>query len=148
MYYPEPGAPFSRVTLLSNYSPFIAGPDGATVLLTETSSSAFRPVDSSRVVRRVLDGLIWVGMLHQDDLSRVSGVWHHRPDKTYPVPMLGRNAALRAIHPWLRRGDIWSRGRFGAWCYEIGNMDHSVMQGVEWADHVIHGRPETVWQPP
>ncbi len=42
---------------------------------------------------------------------------------------------------------IWSRGRFGAWLYEIGNMDHSCMQGVEWVDHVLSGAPETVWIP-
>jgi hypothetical protein len=44
--------------------------------------------------------------------------------------------------------DIYSRGRFGAWLYEIGNMDHSVMQGVEFASHVLLGEPEATWIPP
>ncbi len=41
---------------------------------------------------------------------------------------------IGTIQPWLRSKDIWSRGRFGAWLYEIGNMDHSAMQGVEFVD--------------
>ena len=39
---------------------------------------------------------------------------------------------------------IYSRGRFGAWRYEIGNMDHSVMMGVEAANHILAGEKETV----
>jgi hypothetical protein len=38
-------------------------------------------------------------------------------------------------------------GRFGAWLYEIGNRDHSCMQGVEWVDHVLFDTPETTWIP-
>ena len=38
--------------------------------------------------------------------------------------------------------EIHSRGRFGAWLYEIGNMDHSVMQGVECVNNLLLGEPE------
>jgi hypothetical protein len=41
--------------------------------------------------------------------------------------------------------DIYSRGRFGAWRYEIGNTDHSVMMGVEVADRLALGTPELTW---
>ena len=44
--------------------------------------------------------------------------------------------------------DILSRGRFGAWKYEVGNQDHSFMQGVEAAERVISGAHEqTVFYP-
>ena len=44
--------------------------------------------------------------------------------------------------------NIFSRGRFGAWKYEVGNMDHSFMQGVELADRSVLGTEETtVWHP-
>jgi hypothetical protein len=63
------------------------------------------------------------------------------------VPSVERDDALGTVQPWLRSNDIWSRGRFGAWLYEIGNMDHSAMQGVEFANHVMCGEPESVWIP-
>ncbi|MEJ2429938.1 MAG: amine oxidase, partial [Deltaproteobacteria bacterium] len=34
------------------------------------------------------------------------------------------------------------RGRFGFWKYEVGNMDHRVMQGVEVVDRLLLGQPE------
>ena len=44
--------------------------------------------------------------------------------------------------------DIYSRGRFGAWKYEVGNQDHSFMQGVEIAGRLLSGAPElTLWFP-
>ncbi|NWF29582.1 hypothetical protein HW130_25570 [Streptomyces sp. PKU-EA00015] len=47
------------------------------------------------------------------------------------MPTLGRDTALNVIHSWLAPHGICSRGRFGAWRYEIGNMDHSFMLGQE-----------------
>jgi len=45
----------------------------------------------------------------------------------------------------LMQQGIYSRGRFGAWRYEIGNMDHSVLMGVEAANHVVSGEKELVF---
>ena len=59
-----------------------------------------------------------------------------------------RSAGTRrspSIQPWLMEHDIYSRGRFGAWRYEIGNTDHSVMMGVEVADLLGNGTPELTW---
>jgi hypothetical protein len=45
--------------------------------------------------------------------------------------------------PYLESNGIYSRGRFGAWKYEVSNTDHSLMQGVEWVDHLLRGEAET-----
>ncbi|MDY7001480.1 MAG: hypothetical protein SVS15_06830, partial [Thermodesulfobacteriota bacterium] len=49
------------------------------------------------------------------------------------------------IQPYLEAADIYSRGRFGGWKYEVGNMDHSLMQGVEWAEMMVQGKAEQVY---
>jgi len=145
IYFPEPEVPFYRVTYLSNYSPYITpGPD-QTLLLTETSRSAHKPEDPATIVDRVVDGLVATGLMAEPDRDLVVTTWLCSPDMTYPVPSVTRDAALGAIQPWLRSQNIWSRGRFGAWLYEIGNMDHSTMQGVEFVNSVLLGEPETVW---
>jgi protoporphyrinogen oxidase len=145
VYFPEPDVPFHRVTQLSNYSPYLMRHPGQTLLLTETSTSAYRPIDASSIMPQVVDGLLATGILQPGDRTRILAVWHCAPPKTYPVPTLGRDQALAVLQPWLARHGIFARGRFGAWRYEIGNMDHSCMQGVEWADHIVNGAPETVW---
>jgi protoporphyrinogen oxidase len=145
VYFPEPDVPFHRVTHLSNYSPHLVRRPGQTLLLTETSTSAHRPVDAESIVPQVVDGLIGSGLMEETDRARIVSTWHCAPRKTYPVPSLDRDAALGVVQSWLSRHAIASRGRFGAWRYETGNMDHSCMQGVEWAGHVVRGEPERVW---
>ena len=56
-------------------------------------------------------------------------------------------SAFQPFQPFLMERDVYSRGRFGAWLYENGNMDHSVMQGVEVVDSLLLGTKETTWKP-
>ena len=147
IYFPEPEVPFYRVTYLSNYSPYITPKPDQTVFLTETTSSKYKPEDAATIVPRVIDGLIKVGLMEESDRQRIVTTWLCSPEMEYPIPSLGRDRALGTIQPWLRAQNIWSRGRFGAWLYEIGNMDHSAMQGVEFVNQVLLGEKETVWIP-
>ncbi|CAA9229680.1 MAG: Amine oxidase, flavin-containing [uncultured Acidimicrobiales bacterium] len=147
IYFPEPDVPFYRVTYLSNYSPYMTAKPGQTLFLTETSQSHHKPEDASTIVQRVIDGLVSTKLMEEADRDLVVTTWLCSPEMSYPVPSVTRDTALGTIQPWLRSQDIWSRGRFGAWLYEIGNMDHSAMQGVEFVDAVLEGKPETVWIP-
>jgi UDP-galactopyranose mutase len=135
------------MTYLSNYSPNIA-PPGHMLLLTETSYSDYRPIPKAEIVDRVVDGLIASSVLRESDRDLIVTTHTMDVDYFYPIPTLGRDAALDEIQLFLLEHDINSRGRFGAWRYESSNMDHSVMQGVEVVERVLMGKPEQTWCPP
>jgi predicted ABC-type sugar transport system permease subunit len=60
------------------------------------------------------------------------------------VPTLERDASLEVIQPWLEGYDMYSRGRFGSWRYEIGNMDHAVKMGIDVARRLVRGDRESL----
>jgi protoporphyrinogen oxidase len=140
MYYPESNCPFYRLTYLSNYSPEVV-PDVSThySLLAEISRSEFKPVNKCTVVDETIQGMVNTRMISESDRDDIVDTHVIDRDYTYPIPSLERDQALSVIHPWLESQNIFSRGRFGAWRYEVGNMDHSVAQGVEWVDRIVLG---------
>ena len=140
IYFPEDDCPFYRVTYLSNYSPDVV-PDPSThySLLAEISRSPFKEVDRATVVEDTIRGMISTKLLSEEDRHDIVDAYLIERDYTYPVPSLERDRALACLLPWLDSEDIFSRGRFGAWRYEVGNMDHSVAQGVEWVDRALLG---------
>ena len=138
MYFPEGNAPFYRVTYLSNYSPEVV-PDASThySLLAEISHSELKPVDRCTVVEDTIQGMINTKLLREEDRDDIVDAHLISRDYTYPTPSIERDAALEGTLPWLETKDVYSRGRFGAWRYEVGNMDHSVAQGVEWVNRML-----------
>ena len=52
---------------------------------------------------------------------------------------------LHPIDADLREAGVFSRGRFGAWKYEVSNQDHSLMQGVEVVNYLLRGMPERTY---
>jgi len=145
MYFPESDCPFYRVTNFHNYAPAnVPGGDPALAgLLCETSFSEHKREDLSRLMERTVKGLDTVGLLAQD--AAVESRFELTVDHGYPVPCLERDAALRVLQPWLEARGVFSRGRFGGWKYEVANMDHSVMQGVEWAERMVQETPEKTY---
>jgi len=145
MYFPEENCPFYRVTNFHNYSPHNL-PGGRVdmyfSLMCETTYSDHKPVDKNLIIEETIRGLVSSGMItkHQKD-DIVSSYLIDIP-YSYPVPTQRRDEALAAIQPFLESHNVYSRGRFGAWKYEVGNMDHSFMQGVEVVRRILDGIPE------
>lgn len=144
MYFPEANCPFYRATVFSGYSPaHVPDPTRQWSLMTETSSSPWKPVDQNTLVEETIQGCLNTRLIRSRD--DIVSVWTHTAKHGYPTPSLARDDALNELIPTLEERGIASRGRFGGWKYEVSNQDHSFMQGVEWADRMINGTPEVTY---
>jgi protoporphyrinogen oxidase len=136
MYFPEQDTPFYRVTAFSNYSPHnVPSPGRQWSLMAEVSESPAKPVNEAAVVDEVVAGFCRVGFI--DERTPILTRFHRRLEYGYPTPWRGRDNVLDVVLPALEEKGILSRGRFGAWKYEVSNQDHSCLQGVEAVDHLL-----------
>jgi len=137
IYFPQKEVPFYRLTYLSNYSPHMTpGPEFYSIL---TETTVEREINSQKII----EGLLKTKMV--ENKEKIVDIWTKKAEYAYPIPTLERDSVLKKIQPYLESQLIFSRGRFGAWKYEIGNMDHSFMQGVEIIDRILFDKKETVW---
>jgi len=113
--------------------------------MCETSYSTFKPVSKETIIEETIQGLINTGMMTESERDKIVSTYLIDVPYGYPVPTLERDAALAVIQPFLESQDVYSRGRFGSWKYEVGNMDHSFMQGVEIAERLLTGKKESVF---
>ncbi|MEA2460431.1 MAG: hypothetical protein QOH90_608 [Actinomycetota bacterium] len=146
LYFPQDHAPFYRATNFAKYAPANV-PDSDTAkycaYMTEVSYSPYKPEPREGLEDRVEEGLRAAGVI--EGRPEVASMHVIDIDYAYPVPTLKRDPALHTIQPWLMEQGIYSRGRFGSWKYEIGNMDHAVKMGIDAARLVAEGTPEEVW---
>ncbi|KAF7163876.1 hypothetical protein CNMCM5623_008593 [Aspergillus felis] len=163
LYFPEDNCPFYRATIFSNYSPYnqpeaskklptMQLADGSKPksteakegpywsIMLEVSESSMKPVNQETLLADCIQGLVNTEMLQPTD--EIVSTYHRRFDHGYPTPTLEREGALTQILPKLQDKEIWSRGRFGSWRYEVGNQDHSFMLGVEAVDNIVNGAVE------
>ena len=145
MYFPENDPPFYRATVFSNYSPHNAREDCWSLML-EISDSQNKPINPKELVKQCIDGCLATGLIVKEE--DIVNLWQCRAEYSYPIPNHERDNTLHVLLHALESKQIFSRGRFGAWKYEVGNMDHSYMQGVEVVDKILLGSEEiTLWNP-
>jgi len=147
MYFPELDVPFNRVTNFARYSPNNVA-EGNTrkysSFMCETSFSDTKPEEQEQIRQAT-----WKGLYDSDLVSKTAKKASEYVIKipyAYPVPTLERDEALRAVQSYLMDRDVYSRGRFGAWLYEVGNMDHSFKQGQDAVDYIFNKKEEEVWK--
>ena len=147
LYFADHSVPFYRVTNFAKYAAANV-PGGDTEryssFLTETAYSRHRPGEPARLEQWVVDGLVETELIERD--VAIASMHLIDVDYAYPIPTLERDAALAVVQPWLMERDIYSRGRFGSWRYEIGNMDHAAKMGTDVARLIAEGRPEELWR--
>ncbi|MCX5696526.1 MAG: FAD-dependent oxidoreductase [Candidatus Omnitrophica bacterium] len=146
MYFPDSNSPFFRVTYLSNYSPRNV-PDSNKYysLLCESAYSKYKKEKKSEILNNTIKGLINSGIIGKFEKKHIVSTFVFDIDYAYPIPTIKRDMALREIQPALEKMGIYSRGRFGSWRYEIGNTDHSFLQGKEVIDRLVNNTRERVW---
>jgi protoporphyrinogen oxidase len=146
MYFPAPEVPFYRVTNFAKYAAANV-PESDTSrycsFMTEVAHSDQIPVAREGLEERVESALRHAGLVA--GAPEVTSRHVEEIDYAYPVPTLGRDAALATIQPWLAERNILSRGRFGAWLYELGNMDHAVKMGIDAARSVLAADAEELF---
>lgn len=91
-------------------------------IMLEVSESSYKPVKQETLLADCIQGLINTNLLEPEE--EVVSTYVRRFDHGYPTPSLERNGVLDEALPYLRSKDVLSRGRFGAWKYEVGNQDH------------------------
>jgi protoporphyrinogen oxidase len=144
MYFPEDDCPFYRVTVFSNYSRNnVPKPGKQWSLMAEVSESSAKPVDAGKLIEDVIQGLRNTKLLPEG--TKVLSQWSFRAFHGYPTPFLGRDPILQKLQGYFQPLEIYPRGRFGGWKYEVSNQDHSMMQGVEWVNRMLLQVPETTF---
>ena len=108
--------------------------------MLEVSESSYRPVNQDTLLKECIQGLVNTDMVKAED--EIVSTYVRRFDHGYPTPSLEREGVLKELLPKLQDMDIYSRGRFGSWRYEVGNQDHSFMLGVEAVDAIHNGAVE------
>lgn len=142
IYFPETVAPFFRATVLSNYSPFNA-PKGTWSLMCEVASSYSRPLPEGDILSLVIEGAKKSKLISKN--ASVVSRWSFVAPYGYPTPTIDRDTYVDSVLKIFEKYDIYSRGRFGAWKYEVSNQDHTFMQGVEWVNRILQDIVETTF---
>ena len=88
-------------------------------------------------VKKTINGLIQSGLISPADRSRIVSRTVIQLPHSYPIPTKNRDSDLGTVQGYLRKNDVHSIGRFGAWRYEEGNMDQSFMSGVETVREIL-----------
>ena len=136
MYFPEKNSPYYRVTVFSNYSPNnVPQPGKQWSLMTETAESSAKPVRQETLIEDTISALVEDGLI--PDRDAICSRTHYRLSQGYPTPFLGRDAVVDPMLRAFEGKNIWSRGRFGAWKYEVANQDHSFAQGYECVERLV-----------
>ncbi len=136
IYFPEADIPYYRATVLSNYSPHnVPAGDGLWSLMVEVCETPLYPVDPEQIVENCIARLRSDGLIPAP--AGIVSRWHRREEHGYPTPFLDRRRVLGGVRRALEAHGVYSRGRFGAWQYEVSNQDHSFMQGVEVVNRLV-----------
>lgn len=140
---PSPEIPFWRLNFPSNFSPGnVPDPENTWSILCESSIAPGSDVRHEQ--GDIEKALRHMGLLPAQ--TEIVSVFSTALAHGYPAPFAGRDKLLNEVQQQLEQLDIFSRGRFGGWRYEVSNQDHSFMQGLEVIDRLRESKPEYTYR--
>ncbi|KAH7662617.1 amine oxidase [Aphelenchoides avenae] len=143
LYFASDDVPFYRATMFSRYGEVTPDNSKYWSVLCECARPHTDKISEKEILDLAVKGLIKKGIVFEDQIESTFCV---RLDYGYPIPTIERDAELARAHRALEAHDIYSRGRFGGWKYEVSNQDHTFMQGKEVVDRILLNQPETVYK--
>jgi len=129
VYFPEKNNCFFRIGFPHNFSTYVT-PEGKNSLYIEVAYSKDKPIDKNKIVLRIKDDLVKVGLLKKGD--RISCQDINDIKYGYPIYDLHYSAARKAILEYLIGNNIIPCGRYGSWRYM--SMEDVLLYGKRVAD--------------
>lgn len=141
LYFPEKKYIFQRMTVQNYFSENLV-PAGHWALAFEVSYSKKRKITKEEATESVFNFLLEMKFIKNK--KEVVSLFDKSFSYFYPIPTLSRDKNLDKIQRKLNQNNIYSIGRFGAWKYELGNMDHGFMQGVSTVNKILNNASRTL----
>ena len=111
--------------------------------MAEISYSTSKKIEKETIIEETIKGMLNTKLI--ESREKIVSTWSLDVPYGYPTPSLERDGILNKVQSELLKRRVYSRGRFGAWKYEISNTDHTTMQGVEVVDLILNGVKEKTW---
>ncbi|CEF59697.1 Amine oxidase domain-containing protein [Strongyloides ratti] len=143
LYFPDPNVPFFRVTFFSRYGEVTPDNTKYWSVMCECATPIDYECDKEEMANRAVEGLILKDIIKREQVETVFSILL---PYGYPIPSVERDSELKRAHESLEKNQIYSRGRFGGWKYEVSNQDHVFMQGKEIIDRILLNEPEKMYK--
>uniref|UniRef100_A0A1I8EDC4 Amino_oxidase domain-containing protein n=1 Tax=Wuchereria bancrofti TaxID=6293 RepID=A0A1I8EDC4_WUCBA len=144
LYFPENTVPFYRVTFLSRYGEMTPDNDKYWSILCECAYDINdNSISEEEIKEKTIECLIRKSIISRE---QIVSLFSTLLPYGYPIPTVNRDNELTRAHQILEKHEIYSRGRFGGWKYEVANQDHCFMQGKEIIDRLLLGKPEIIYK--
>jgi len=130
IYVPSPKVPFYRVGSYSNFSSAVV-PQGCGSLYVELSSR--KKTDLKTAMCKAIPWLKEMGLVEQE--SDVKFARLRCIECAYVIYDKNYSKCLETIHPFLKKHNIYSIGRFGSWNYSA--MEDAIIDGKNTAVKIL-----------
>lgn len=137
LYFPEKKYVFYRVSQTSKYAPDNTNNSKIIVEITDTGKYTKEELKDI-----VLKDLIKSRIIDDSFLNNIKSYFYRFIDRGYPIPTVETQSSVNYILNRLELLNIFSRGRLGAWSYNLGSMQDAMLQGVEIAGRIVNNEKE------